>query len=76
MNRTQWRNLWRSFRWMRRRASVRESIAWCGTYGQFNAAVLRRVVNGQAAAACQRLETVSRRAGRPLRLGRPARTNP
>lgn len=44
MSKTQWKNLWHSFRWMRRLSTEAESIAWCAFYNDRNGNALRRVL--------------------------------
>lgn len=32
MNKDQWKNLWHSYRWMKRRATWHETVVWIGSY--------------------------------------------
>lgn len=44
MNKQQWRNLWHSFRYMRRYAGEREAMDWIAFYSRGEAMILLRVV--------------------------------
>lgn len=46
MTREQWRNLYHSFRWMRRMTTDAEAVAWCSHFNSHNGIVLRKVVCG------------------------------
>lgn len=43
MTRSQWTNLWRAYRWMKRRVGAERAFAWCCGYDHRNYPVLKRL---------------------------------
>ena len=44
MSKTQWKNLWHSYRWQRRASGVGLALAWIACYNRNDVELIRRVI--------------------------------